>query len=332
MASFLRKALKENGWRNIRSASGNAWGSIGNGPKAVVYDIHSDTVKAESPAWKTDPFKAVFKKGRIYGRGAVDDKGPLASAIFAGNFIKAPQGYKIYLLASDREETDEGYGFRVFLEEEKRKPAFAVVSEPSGLKLALGQRGRTEFTLVAEGIPAHGSTPEKGKNAVYMISEAAEKIKKIRFRRIRPFANTIVTPTVLGTRGDGVNALPSACSLYLDVRINHKDKVPVVRKAISRAVGREIKIETGRTCSAWLLKDRKLLAASRAAYGKVFGSDPKPYYWGFCTNGSEYAECGIPVIGFGPGDPGMAHMDNEMINFADVEKAAEFFAALPECL
>jgi len=330
IVNFLKKALKDNGWKNVRESGGNVWGSIGSGGIKIVYDIHSDTIRAGSPAWKTDPFKAVVKSGRIYGRGAVDDKGPLAAAIFAGNFIKPAAGYKVYLLASDREEIDEGYGCRIFIAKEKIKPDYAVISEPSGLKLAVGQRGRTEFYLNAAGIPAHGSTPEKGKNAVYIINEAVNKIKKIKFKRVPPFSNTIVTPTVLSSQGDGINALPSSCGLYLDVRINHKDRAEDIRKKILKTIPPGISVKTGRVCKAWLLKDRVLLKASRQAYKKVFGSAPEPYYWGFCTNGSEYIKYGIPVVGFGPGDPGMAHRDNEMIKFSDVEKAVGFFAVLPE--
>jgi len=329
---FLKKALKANGWKNIKAAGGNVWGSIGTGKIKIVYDIHSDTIRAGNKAWKTDPFKAVIKGERIYGRGAVDDKGPLASAIFAGNFIKSAAGCKIYLLASDREEVDEGYGCRVFIKKEKVKPDYAVVAEPSGLKLAIGQRGRAEFNLIAAGIPAHGSTPEKGKNAVYVISDAVNKIKKIKFKRVPPFSNTIVTPTVLNSQGDGINALPALCGLYLDVRINHKDRVPDIRKKILKIIPRGISVKTGRVCRAWLLKNRSLVKASREAYKKVFGFAPVPYYWGFCTNGSEYVERGIPVVGFGPGAPDMAHRDNEMIKFSEVEKAVKFFTALPECL
>jgi len=331
MSSYLQSALKENGWHNVRESGGNVWGSIGRGSKKVLYDIHSDTVLAAG-SWKSDPFKAVIKNGRIYGRGTVDDKGSLSSAIFAGNFIKDSPDYKIYLLACDREEIDEGYGLRVFIEKEKTKPDYAVIAEPSGLKLAVGQRGRTEFALNAAGIPAHGSMPDEGKNAVYIISEAVDKIKKIKFKRVKPFSNTIVTPTALSSQGDGKNVLPNSCSLLLDVRINHKDKVSDIRKIISKTIPPGISIKTGLVCRAWLLKDRALLASSKKAYKKVFGFEPEPYYWGFCTNGSEYAERGIPVVGFGPGNPAMAHKDNEMVKFSEVQKAVEFFAAFPQCL
>lgn len=331
IVSFLKKALKNNGWKNIKESGGNVWGRIGRGKTVVIYDVHSDTIRADERLWQFAPFKATFRKGFIYGRGAADDKGPLAAAIYSGNFIRGSAGYTVYLLVSTKEETDEGWGFRFFRREEKVKPDFAVISEPSGLKLALGQRGRVEVIFDIPGVPAHASMPEKGKNALDLMSASLREVKKIKFRKIKPFSLTTITPTVVSTTGDGKNVLPNRCRVFFDVRINHRDTVQSIVKKISDVTRRRgIKIKTGKFCPAWVLKNKVLLTASRAAYRQVFGTFPKPFYWKFCTNGSEYAASGIPVIGFGPGDPAMAHKRDEKIKFSDVEKAVGFFAALPE--
>ncbi len=87
MTAFLKKALRENGWKNIKESGGNVWGKLGSGKIKLLYDIHSDTITARNTLWNTDPFKAEFKNGYLYGRGAVDDKGPLAAAIFSGTFL-----------------------------------------------------------------------------------------------------------------------------------------------------------------------------------------------------------------------------------------------------
>lgn len=329
MTAFLKKALRENGWKNIREHGGNVWGSIGTGKTKILYDIHSDTIPARKAGWRGDPFTARFQNGRLYGRGSVDDKGPLGAAIFSGNFIKNSKDYRVYLLASDREETDEGYGCRVFLRKEKVKPDFVLISEPSDMKLIFGQRGRIEITLTARGIPAHGSMPEKGKNAISMLNGALNSLSKLKFGSVPPFTATTVTPTVIKSEGEGKNVLPLSCSVLLDIRINHKESVGSLIKILKKNLPREIKIEAGKFCPAWLLKDHNYAVAAKKTFTQAYGKTAAPAYWKFCTNGSSYASKGIPVIGFGPGKPQLCHKKNENIKMSDIERSVEFFRMLP---
>ncbi|MBA3066696.1 M20/M25/M40 family metallo-hydrolase [bacterium] len=329
MAAFLKKALGENGWKNIKDSGGNVWGRIGSGKIKLLYDIHSDTITARNTGWNTDPFRAEFKDGHLYGRGAVDDKGPLAAAIFSGNFLKNLAGCCVYLLASDREEIDEGYGCRTFLRQEKIKPDFVIISEPSDLRLIFGQRGRVEITLTAPGVPAHGSMPEKGKNAILLMNTALASLAKLRFKKIHPFTATTVTPTVIKSEGEGNNVLPLSCSVLLDIRLNHKESVASLIKILKKNIPREIDIKAKNFCPAWLLKNKSFSLAARKTFAEAYGKAPTPAYWKFCTNGSEYASNGIPVIGFGPGKPELCHKKNENIKLADVEQAVDFFKVLP---
>lgn len=332
MTVFLKKALRQNGWKNIKDSVGNVWGKIGSGKTKLLCDIHSDTIPAEKTGWYTDPFTAKIKKGCLYGRGSVDDKGPLAAAIFSGNFIRASKNHSVYLLASDREETAEGYGCRAFLRKEKKKPDFVLISEPSNMHLIFGQRGRVEITLTAMGIPAHGSMPERGKNAILLMNETLSALRKLKFTATPPFTATTVTPTVIKSAGEGKNVLPLSCKVLLDIRMNHKESVGSLIKLLKKNLPRGIEIKAGGFCPAWLLKDENFAIAAKKTFAEAYGKPPVPAYWTFCTNGSSYAAMGIPVIGFGPGKPEMCHKKNENISLADVERAVDFFKLLPRHL
>jgi len=329
MAAYLKKALRQNGWKNITGHGGNVWGSIGSGKIKILYDIHSDTITARRDGWLSDPFTAATRGGRLYGRGSVDDKGPLAAAIFSGNFIEDSKDYKVYLLASDREETDEGYGCRMFLKKEKFKPDFVLISEPSDMKLIFGQRGRIEVTLTARGIPAHGSMPEKGKNAISMMNSALSSLSKLTFRQVPPFTATSIAPTVIKSEGEGKNVLPLNCRLLLDIRINHRESVASIIKALKKQLPRGIEIKAGKFCPAWLLQNKTYAQAAKKTFRQAYGKTAAPSYWKFCTNGSSYASKGIPVIGFGPGKPQLCHKKNENIKISDIEKSVIFFRLLP---
>ena len=102
---YLKKLLIESGFKTKilmkKRGRSNLIGKIGNGKKSLVVACHMDTVPA-GPNWKTNPFKAVVKNGRIYGRGAIDDKGPFAVAYCAvKNFVDKFPNFdgKIYLVA-----------------------------------------------------------------------------------------------------------------------------------------------------------------------------------------------------------------------------------------
>src|SRR5512144_2494356 len=69
---------------------GNVLGRVGRGPNVLAFDAHVDTVEVGDPKlWKVDPFGAEMVDGVVYGRGASDQKGGMASAASAGHVVKA---------------------------------------------------------------------------------------------------------------------------------------------------------------------------------------------------------------------------------------------------
>ena len=77
------------------------------------------------------------------------------------------------------EEDCDGLCWKYIIEEEKIKPDVVIITEPTNLNIYRGQRGRMEIQIVFHGISSHGSAPERGKNAIYLASEAALRINKL---------------------------------------------------------------------------------------------------------------------------------------------------------
>ena len=68
---------------------GNVIGRIGSGPRLVAFDAHVDTVDAGDRAqWSFDPFRPRVSEGKVWGRGAADQKGGLAGMVHAGRIIR----------------------------------------------------------------------------------------------------------------------------------------------------------------------------------------------------------------------------------------------------
>lgn len=82
---------------------------------------------------------------------------------------------------------------------------------------------------------------------------------------------------------------------------------------------------------AWEIGDRHTLTqACVEAYRALNNRSPQMFTWDFCTNGVATAgQLGIPTIGFGPGDPKKAHVDDEFCPVAEIVSAAEFYTLLP---
>ncbi|PKP23409.1 MAG: YgeY family selenium metabolism-linked hydrolase, partial [Bacteroidetes bacterium HGW-Bacteroidetes-22] len=183
----LMRQMKEAGFEEIRlDGLGNIIGRIGHGPVILAIDGHIDTVDVGNTAnWDKDPFSGEITDGFVWGRGTVDQKGGVASFVTAGRILKeigVPGNLTLYCTATVMEEDCDGLCWKYLIEEEGLRPHFAISTEPTNLNVYRGHRGRMEIRVTFRGISAHGSAPERGKNAIYMASRAALKIEELNER------------------------------------------------------------------------------------------------------------------------------------------------------
>ena len=153
----IKKEMEKIGYHNIRiDPLGNLLGIIGSGNRIIALDGHCDTVGVGNPdTWEFDPFKGEYHDNIIYGRGASDQKGGLASAIYAGRVLKEigiPDNISLLVTASVLEEDFEGLCWQYILDEDTIKPEAVVLTEPSNREIRIGQRGRMEMKVKTRGI------------------------------------------------------------------------------------------------------------------------------------------------------------------------------------
>ncbi|MEI8132804.1 MAG: M20/M25/M40 family metallo-hydrolase, partial [Leptolinea sp.] len=161
-------------------AYGNVIGEmVGDLPgPALMFEAHMDVVGPGNPKeWVDDPFSGLLKDGKIYGRGATDTKGSLASLIMAIGTLPRDQIHgTLYAVGSVGEELIEGSGLRKVLEAVNVDGV--VIGEPTGCCLAIGQKGRASILFTAHGRPAHTSKPENGENAVLKAAEIIRRVER----------------------------------------------------------------------------------------------------------------------------------------------------------
>ena len=334
---------------------GNILGRIGRGKHVIAMDAHVDTVDVGNPAnWSVDPFKGAQKDGIIYGRGACDMKGALASIVYGGKIIKElglEDDYTLYIVGSVQEEDCDGLCWQYIINEDKILPEVVVVTEPTNLAIYRGHRGRMEIEVRTKGISCHGSAPERGVNAVYKMGPIIHDIEQLNDRLTgEPFLGKgTVTISEIRSTSPSLCAVADSSTIHLDRRLAATDtldsavkeiqELPSVRKAGAEVVvldyavpsWRGLTYPTKKYYPTWLLpEDHALLSSGVRTFSELFGEKPQVSRWVFSTNGVAIMGMhNIPCIGFGPGNEIYAHMATEQIPVEHLVKAMAWYAAFP---
>ncbi len=339
--------------RVLTDRMGSVVAQIGNGSCVIVYDAHLDTVGIGDPgSWANDPYSGLVEHDRVYGRGACDDKGSVASMIMAIRMLTtlAPgASFKLYFVFTVQEEDCEGLALESFLEGNQIKPNCVVIGEPSNLTVMRGHRGRAEIEVVTHGKACHGSMPQMGENAIYKMAPIIGSIEwmQMKFRNDEFLGRGTAAVTAIECNTPSRNTIPDVCKIYIDRRTVPGDTPESIVREIEE-IGRsksarvaltmyEATSYTGVACRrqrffpAWVTSatDTVVQAAAKT-FATLFGSDPIVGKWDFSTDGNySKGKAGIPTVGFGPGEPVLAHVADEAIPIEHLWKAAAFYALFP---
>jgi len=351
VASEIKKMMEEAGFDKVKiDGLGNVIGKIGNGKKIIAIDGHIDTVDLGNlDAWEFDPLSGEIKDGYVLGRGTTDQTGGPVAAITAGKILKElglGNDITLYVTATVMEEDCDGLCWKYIVEEDKIKPDCVIVTEPTNLNIYRGHRGRMEIEVSFYGLSAHGSAPERGKNAIYMASKAALEIEELNERLAEdPFLGKGSV-----TISEFVSSSPSLCAvsdfarIHLDRRLTWGEDKELALNEIKNIVeGMNAKVEllhyeetayTGLTYGmekyfpTWKIEeDHPVIQTGVKAFKELFNHDPVVDKWTFSTNGVTINGIyKIPVIGFGPGNEELAHAPNEKVAIEHLVKASAFYA------
>ncbi len=349
----LMRQMQEAGFDEVRiDGLGNVIGRIGSGNRVLAFDGHMDTVDVGNARnWDFDPFSGHIADGFVHGRGTVDQKGGPAAFVTAGRILRElgiDRDFRLYFIGSVMEEDCDGLCWNYLIEEEGIKPDFVVSTEPTNLNIYRGHRGRMEIHVSFSGISAHGSAPERGKNAIYMASRAALEIEKLNENlAFDPFLGKgSVTISEIISGSPSLCAVSDFARLHLDRRLTWgetKESALKEIEAIAHPLGGVVsvlyyngKAFTGKEYGmekyypTWKIEeDHPFVKAGVAAFTGLFGEQPLVDKWTFSTNGVVINGVhGIPCIGFGPGNEILAHAPNEKVAVEDLVRASAFYAGL----
>ncbi|MDH3734048.1 MAG: M20/M25/M40 family metallo-hydrolase [Gemmatimonadota bacterium] len=345
IAALVAAEMERLGYDQVRTdEAGNVIGLVrgsGDAP-SVMFNTHLDHVDAGDPAdWPHDPFGGEVHDGMVWGRGAVDIKGPLAAQVHGvAALIESgdrPAG-DVYVTGVVQEEVG-GLGARYMAE--TLRPDLTLVGEPSRNEVRRGHRGRVELVVHVRGRMAHASMTRIGRNPLTVVGRLLSALDDIDRPDHPELGRATIAPTLIRTDQTSANVIPGEVYLTLDCRTVpsqsaeslRDDLLPLLQAGEIEGTSGEILIPRHERVSYAgyemtypadnpahaIASDHPALTTAVETLTPALGHEPPVDVWQFATDGGHFAEAGMVVVGFGPGDDRLAHTVNEHIPISELE-------------
>ncbi len=326
----------------------NLYATLGPADKGgILLSGHTDVVPVEGQDWTSDPFAAVERDGRLYGRGTSDMKSFIAVALASVPRLLA-RGLKtpIHLALSYDEEVG-CIGVRrliALLETMPVKPRLCIVGEPTLFQVVRGHKGKLSCRCAVRGLDSHSALTHKGVNAIEYAAELVAYLRRMAsgFRDRGPYDDgfeppytTVQTGVIHG--GTQVNIVPRDCRFDFEFRplpsqdpkallaelqgFAERELLPEMR---GTAQGAQISWETisefpglDTDEEAEVTRLVKRLTGANAT-GKV----------SYGTEGGLFARARIPTVVCGPGSIEQAHKADEWVALDQIARCEAFMERL----
>lgn len=321
VADFLTSEMTGLGFDVRKDDVGNVIGEYGKGSPRLLLCGHMDTVPPELPVYLND--------GYIYGRGAVDAKGPLATLVMAASGL-ADEGFPgSFVVVGVVDEEGESTGVKKLLED-RLEADYAVFGEPTNVDtITVGYKGGLLLKIHSETETGHSSAPWLYENSIEKAIEIWNLIENYRLPEEDPESRFhSLSYCLRGIKSTGVGSVvPSSCEALIDVRIppaisadSLKGEIfDIIEDYMKRTPQVKVKIKVLGQTEPYLANKRSPLvrALSRSIWNnrkvkvglinKTGTGDMNIY--GRAT--------GTPCITYGPGNSQLDHTPFERIKIQD---------------
>lgn len=290
-------------------------------PERVILAGHLDTVPLPlaDGARGTVPStwaSGVPGKGILYGRGATDMKGgvavqlALAAAMFDDGASPKRDVTFVFYDHEEVEAVKSGLGRLVRNHGHLLDGDFAILLEPTHGTVEGGCNGTSRFEVTTVGEAAHSARAWMGSNAIHAAAPVLERLAAYQPATVNvdglEYRESLNAVKING--GTAGNVIPDRCVVEINYRFA-PDKTPDQAEAVVRELleGFDV-VRTDAAAGA----RPGLHHPAAASFVAAVGAEPKPKYgW---TDVARFSELGIPAVNFGPGDPLLAHKDNEHVD------------------
>lgn len=287
-------------------------------PQRVIIAGHIDTVPVNDnlpSRLELDSGSGDSRTGVLHGRGTVDMKGGCAVMLALAVALTEP-AYDVTWVWYDHEEVEahlNGLGRLARTRPELLAADFAILGEPSNAVIEGGCNGTLRVELTATGRRAHSARAWMGVNAIHGLAPILDLLARfepaeveVDGLRYREGLNAV------GIRG-GVagNVIPDEAVLTVNYRFAPSRSVAEAEEELRELFGSVAPAVSMRVTDAAGGARPGLDAALAQHFAAAVGGTPQPKFgW---TDVARFAELGIPAVNYGPGDPALAHTDDERV-------------------
>ncbi len=309
--------------------------------RTIVLQAHTDTVDVGERRTLLNPR---IEGGRIYGRGACDDKGGLAALLVGlGRIARHPMSAEnniVVMGVADEEHTWKG-SLALVEQEPSRSADFGIVGEPTSCKIVRGHKGVARFAITTSGRSCHSSDPDKGINAIYAMAKVVNAIEDYQRRMTRNDdtllgGESISVGTIRG--GVAVNVVPDECEIKVDQRlIRGRTPERAVSELMEYLQGCGIPPQQLRSSPlfdaqiAFALSDEEPGLQLMANVAEGISTDRSFYAVAYGSDAFRMNRGGIPTALWGPGSLDSAHSADEYCELEQLQTAAAFYEKLMGC-
>ncbi len=310
--------------------AGSAVGIMGNGPHQAVLLGHIDTVPGLIPPH--------IENGNLYGRGAVDAKGPLAAFVDAAARLGAVDGWQMIVIGAVDEERDST-GARYV--KDRCQPAFAIIGEPSGWeRVTIGYKGCAHAAITAQRLRSHTASGEQSAcEAAVAAWQAIEQwAAQFNQQRQRVFDRVLPSLRKMASGDDGFTEwaqLEINTRLPLDLPPQEWYRqislhLPPQPASASQGAGPETGIEPlGFAIPAYLAdKNTPLVRAFLAGIRQTGGKPGFVLKTGTADLNIVAPAWNCPAVAYGPGDSALDHTAEEHLSLEEYSRAVSVLEAV----
>lgn len=319
--NYLVQWLAEHGFSAHRDSAGNAIGVLETpgaaGPKRELLLLgHIDTV----PGYP----KVCEREGRLYGRGAVDAKGPLVAFATAAALVGARPGWRLVVAGAVEEESASSRGARHLAE--RRRPDLAIIGEPTGWqRVALGYKGRLLADIEFQRMMSHTAGP----------AQSAPEMAFAYWRRVQDLVDELnignsrtwdQVQASLRRFQSGDDGLLETADLRLGFRLPPDVTPDTLKQLLISVDGQGVFRFSGEEYAYRAEKNTPLVRAFLAAV-RGQGGDPGFLLKTGTSDMNVVARAwDCPMLAYGPGDSSLDHTPEEHVEIAEWQQGVAVLA------
>lgn len=319
VADYLEAWMARRGFP-VRRCGHNVWCAADEMPDdglpVLLLNAHIDTVKPAA-GYTRDPYRPELVGTRLYGLGANDDGGSLVALLAAyERLCRRQQPYRLVFSATAEEEVSGAGGLDLLLPELGRID-LGIMGEPTGMQMAVAEKGLMVLDCTAHGRSGHAARDE-GENALYLAMDDIEWFRTHRFERVSPFLGPVKMTVTQIHAGTQHNVVPDTCTFVVDVRPNGLYANTELLQLIKAATACDVKERSTRLNSSHLDTEHPVVRRGRQLGLGCFGSPTL----------SNQALAPFPTLKIGPGDSARSHAADEYIETTEIEQAIDTYVRL----